>query len=332
MSIDRMLLAALALCVIASACSSNGGGAEPTASAVVAEVNGRPVTLAELDAKIAAQIYDARSEALEGMIGELVVETEAARRGISEDELLEQQTAELGDVSDAEVEAFFEENRARMRPDETLENIAPEVRRFLERNRRAQALDALREAATVSVRLEPPRLIVEATGPSLGPDDAPVTIVEFSDYQCPFCGRAEPVVKQVLAKYPDQVRLVYRHFPLDSIHPQARPAAIAAVCASEQGRFWEFHDKVFGSQRELSSERLAGFADELELDRESFDRCLESDAAAKTVADDLEAGQSAGTTGTPAFFVNGIMLSGARPLEDFVEVIESELARVAGGA
>jgi protein-disulfide isomerase len=319
--------------LIASACSSNGSGSGRDASSpLVAEVNGQPVTLAELDEKIASQLYDARSAALDQLIAQLVVETEATRRGVSEQQLVEQLTAELDAIGDEEVQAFFDENSARMRPDETVENIGPEIRRFLDHRRQAEALSALRDAATVSIRLEPPRIQIAATGPSIGRDDAPVTIVEFSDYQCPFCSRAEPVVKQVLAKYPDTVRLVYRHFPLDSVHPQARPAAIAAVCADAQGRFWEFHDKVFASQDELSSDKLAGLADELDLDRATFDDCIASEAAAKTVADDLADGQSAGTTGTPAFFVNGIKLSGARPLEDFVEVIESELARTAGGS
>jgi protein-disulfide isomerase len=323
------LPAALLLSLLATACSS--GGTSSPSSPIVAEVNGRKVTLAELDAKIAGEIYDARSEALDGLISELVIETEAERRGIDEDELIEQQVAALGGVSDEEVAAFFEQNRARMRPDETLENIAPEIRRFLERNKRAEALAALRSAAEVDVRLEPPRIEVAASGPSRGPEDAPVTIIEFSDYQCPFCGRAEPTVQQVLAKYPDSVRLVYRHFPLDSIHPLARPAAIAAVCADEQGRFWDYHAALFASQRELSEEKLQSIADELELDRAAFDACVAGDAAATKVAEDLAAGGAAGTTGTPAFFVNGIRISGARPLEDFVEVIESELAREARG-
>ncbi len=329
MSTLRTLLAALAISVIASACSLGTGSSPP--SPVVAEVNGRSITLAELDEKIAAQLYEARAEALEGLIADLVVATEAEKRGLSEQELVEHHGELLGDVDDEEVARFFAENRARMRPGETLAKIGPEIRRFLERNRRNIVLKSLRDAANVTVRLEPPRIHVLATGPSLGNDDAPVTIVEFSDYQCQFCGRAEPTVKQVLEKYPDSVRLVYRHFPLDAIHPQARPAAIAAVCADEQGKFWEFHEKVFASQSDLSTGRLSGFADELALDRASFDTCITSDAAAKAVADDLAAGQAAGTTGTPAFYVNGIKLSGARPLDDFVEVIEAELARAAGG-
>jgi len=335
MTIRFVLLAALVLPLIASSCSSNGGSGERAAlpaPLVVAEVNGREITLQEVDSKIAGEIYDARSGALEELVTDLVIETEAERRGLTTDELIEQQIEQLGAVDDAEIAAFFEENRSRMRPDETLENVGPQIRGFLEQQREQAALGALRDTAAVSIRLEPPRIEIAAIGPSRGPDDAPVTIVEFSDYQCPFCGRAEPIVEQVLARYPDSVRLVYRHFPLDSIHPQARPAAIAAVCADAQGKFWEFHAKLFTSQRDLSAEKLTEFANEVELDLAALDVCRESEEAAEIVAADYAAGQAAGTTGTPAFFVNGIKLTGARPLEDFVEVIDAELAKAPDGA
>lgn len=329
MIIVRTLLAALTLGLSAAACSSIGG-VPPEASPIVAEVNGKTITLAELDARIAPALYEARAEALEQIVGDLVLETEAERRGLSVDDLVEQEVAALGDVDDAEVQAFFDANRSRMGGDVTLEAVAGDIRRFLEQGRRSQALSQLREAADVELSLEPPRAEVAATGPSRGNADAPVTIVEFSDYQCPFCGRAEPTVAQVLERYPDQVRFVYRHFPLDSIHPQARAAAIAATCAAEQDRFWQYHEMIFSSPRDLSAERLALFADELELDRAAFDACIASPRAARVVSEDLAAGKAAGTTGTPAFFINGIKLSGARPVEDFVELIEAELAREGG--
>lgn len=321
-------LATIFIAFAIGACSSNGDGEPPgSADPIVAEVNGRNVTLAEIDDRIANQLYEARTEALEARITELAVEMEAEQRGIPPGDLVASEAEALGAVSDAEVEEFFQQNRARMRPDETLESVGPEIRRFLEEGREQAAIEALRNAASVSILLEPPRIRVAASGPSRGPADAAVTIVEFSDYQCPFCSRAEPIIDQVLALFPEDVRLVYRHFPIDSIHPRARPAAIAAVCAEEQGRFWEFHKRVFENQRNLSDEALAGFADELELDRAAYDACLEGEAAATRVAEDLAAGQEAGTTGTPAFYVNGILLSGARPADDFIDVIDAELER-----
>ena len=333
MTANRKRLTAIFMAFAIGACFSNGNGKQSgDAISIAAEVNGRQVTLAEIDERIAGQLYEARTEALEARITELVVETEAEQRGMSPQELVESEARELGAVSDAEVEEFFEQNRARMRPDETLENVRAEVRRFLEDGREQAAIDALRDAAAISIRLEPPRIDVIATGPSRGPADAAVTIIEFSDYQCPFCSRAEPAINQVLDLFPEDVRLVYRHFPIDSIHPRARPAAIAAVCAEEQGQFWEFHKRVFENQRNLSDDALAGFADDLELDRAAYDACIAGEAAAARVAEDLAAGQEAGTTGTPAFYVNGILLSGARPVQDFVDLIDAELDRQEGGS
>ncbi|MCA9509497.1 MAG: thioredoxin domain-containing protein [Myxococcota bacterium] len=333
--VSHAALAALLL-AHAPACSSTGDTAScaEAASPVVAVVNEREVTLAELDERIAAQLFDARSEALDEWVRDLVVETEAKKRGVTKEELLESEVASLGAVDDAEVAAFFEENKERMRPGETLENVGPRIRAYLEQGKRAEAVEALIAAANVTMKLEPPRIEVEAIGQARGPADAPVTIVEFSDYQCPFCSRAEPTVDQLLERYPTQVRLVYRHFPLDSIHPEARAAAIAATCAGEQGKFWEFHEKLFANQRELGAEAFDRFAGELGLDGAAFDACTASPEAAAVVTRDAEAGVAAGASGTPAFFVNGILLSGARPLEDFVEIVEAELARVggAGGA
>lgn len=327
-------LLALVLVATLSACSSTGDAKRDSAAEnpVVAVVNGREVTLAELDERIASQLYDARSEALEEWVRELVIETEASKRGITEEALIEAEVAALGPVGDDEVSAFFEQNKERMRPGETLESVGPRIRAFLEQNKQGEAIEGLLTAADVAMKLAPPRIEVEATGPSRGPADAPVTIVEFSDYQCPFCSRAEPTVAALLERYPTQVRFVYRHFPLDSIHPQARPAAIASVCADEQGKFWEYHAKIFASQRDLASETLARFADELALDRAKFDACVAAPAAAAKVEADAEAGVAAGATGTPAFFVNGIRLSGARPVEDFAEIVDAELERLADGA
>jgi len=135
----------------------------------------------------------------------------------------------------------------------------------------------------------------------------------------------------VLAKYPEQVRFVYRHFPLGS-HPRARPAAEASLCADEQQKFWPFHDRVFQSPSALSDEDLLRYAGELGLDQAAFEKCFREDRFAAQVDRDLQAAREAGVTGTPAFFVNGVLLSGSKPAEEFFELIDSELARAAAGA
>jgi len=170
--------------------------------------------------------------------------------------------------------------------------------------------------------------------PSVGPANAPVTIIEFSDYQCPFCKRVEPAIRQVLDTYKDKVRLVYRDFPL-SFHQNAQKAAEASECADEQGKFWEYHDLLFERQAEWSSEgndKLKEYASSLGLDAKKFNECLDSGKYASEVQKDLNDGQSYGVAGTPAFFINGIEVSGAQPFSSFQQVIDTELSKASSSA
>ena len=161
--------------------------------------------------------------------------------------------------------------------------------------------------------------------PSVGPADAPIVIVEFSDFQCPYCGQAYPVIKQVLRDYGDRVRLIYRDFPLTDTHPRALPVAIAANCAFEQGKFWEMHDKIFENQAELEETDLKRYAIQIGLNGVQFGSCLGSDKYLKEIEDDFNAGVDAGVEATPTFFINGTLLRGALPYEAFQQIIVSEL-------
>ena len=163
--------------------------------------------------------------------------------------------------------------------------------------------------------------------PGIGPEDAAITIVEFSDYECPYCTRwyAE-VWPRLQETYPDQVRLVYRDFPLTSIHGNAVSAAEAANCAGEQGAYWEFHEKLFISQDGLGEEAYQNYARELGLDLASFDQCFQERRYQDEVASDLNFAMNLGVRSTPTFFINGIALVGAQPFEIFKEVIDKELA------
>jgi protein-disulfide isomerase len=166
-----------------------------------------------------------------------------------------------------------------------------------------------------------------ADEPVRGPADAPVTIVEFSDFQCPFCQRVGPTLQQVEEEYGERVRIAFKHMPL-SMHPKAPDAHAAAEAAHRQGRFWEMHDKIFGNQREMSPEKYAEYARELGLDLERFERDRASPEVKERIEADKRVADGLGVSGTPAFFVNGRFLSGAQPFESFKEVIDAELARV----
>jgi protein-disulfide isomerase len=333
-------LLAAGACTPPDGASSSGSGAGETA----AEFGDTRITVSELDEQIrenlfteatqggdAAATYELRSGALGLMIDERLLSAEAEKRGVEVDEMLASEAEQAGPVEFAEVRAFYDEVKDRLQ-DVAFDDVADQIRARLEQQRdaasRAALLASLREAASVKVSLEPPRIDITANGPAIGPENAPVTIVEFSDYQCPFCKRAEPTLQQIALRYPDQVRIVYRHFPLDSIHPLARPAAEAAACAEEQGKFWEFHSLVWEATPDLGPEKLSEMAASLELDADAFGACVEERRFQARVQLDLDEGQAAGVNGTPAFFVNGIPLSGARSLDDFVQVIESELARL----
>jgi protein-disulfide isomerase len=172
-----------------------------------------------------------------------------------------------------------------------------------------------------------PRVEVSADDdPFLGTDGAPVTIIQFAEYQCPYCGKAGESVDKVLENYEGKVKMVFRDFPL-SFHPRAVPAAVAANCAGEQGKYWEMHRLLMSNQRALEESDLTSHATSLGLDLAKWNTCRADPAQEAEVNADMEAGAAVGVSGTPAFFINGIMLSGALPYERFQEIIDRELDR-----
>lgn len=337
--VPAIALAVLSV-VVATACQTRKGeseGPDDGASAPAAVVEGETIRVAEVDAFIKdelferesrggqpARVYELRNDALGRMLARRVVEGEAERRGISAEELIRAESEALGDVSDEEVAAFYEENQARMRG-ASLEQVAPSVREHLREQRGREVVRSLIEDADVDVVLEPPRVEIAADGPTLGPDDAAVTIVEFSDFQCPYCQRATPVLDEIRERYPEQVRVVYRHLPLDQIHPRARAAALASECAHDQDAFWEYHDVLFENPQSLSDADLRGYAEALGLDPEPFAECLASGRHEDKVSADVAAAREIGITGTPAFVVNGIVLFGLQTSEELDEIVRQEL-------
>jgi protein-disulfide isomerase len=205
------------------------------------------------------------------------------------------------------------------------------IRNFLAQQRAQAArqafLDSLKAKVPVRMTLEPPREKVSDAGrPSRGPAQATVEVIEFSDFQCPYCLRAHPIVAQVLQTYGDRIRFVYRNFPLPN-HPDARPAAEAGDCAAEQGKFWPYYDRLFDHQDQLSVPDLKQHAAVLGLDAARFTACVDSRKYKNEVDADIAAGNDVGVTGTPAFFINGRPLDGAQPFEAFKAIIDEELAR-----
>lgn len=332
---------ALFAAVLALALGCAGLRDDGSPSEIAARLDDQEIATAELDAYIRdqlfareagtpSQLYELRREYLDALLEQRILERRAAESGLTPEETLAQAVAALGPVDDAEIDAFYEEHRDKVGEEvdpEHLETVRKMIRSFLERQRKATALEGLRAQSRIAVLLEAPRMAVEAVGPSRGPADARVTIIEFSDFQCPFCNRVRPTLDALLEAYPADVRLVYRHLPLAN-HPRARVAAEASVCADEQGGFWAFHDRIFDHPEALSDGDLLAHAKAIGLDPAAFLHCLDEDRVAATVERDFAAARDAGLDGTPSFLINGIPLGGAQPLERFRELVDEELAKL----
>lgn len=339
--VPGMLMLSLALGAALPACAQDKGkkmmDAKSGSSNVLAVVNGKDITESDLQTAAADQFqalereykqkkHELMESQLDQVIQDRLLEAEAAARGVTKEALL----AEIkpADVTDAEVDAFYEQNKAQIpRPKE---EVAGQIKNYLAQQSgqkaRQEFFNNLESKYKVDVRLEPIRVEVAATGPAKGPADAPITIVEFSDFQCPFCSRVNPTLAQVREKYGDKVRIVFRQYPLP-FHAEAAKAAEASLCAGDQGKFWEMHDALFANQQALKVDQLKARAAELGLKAEEFNSCLDSGKHAAAVQTDLKEGSAAGVNGTPAMFINGRFLSGAVPFEQVAEIIDDELRR-----
>jgi len=186
-------------------------------------------------------------------------------------------------------------------------------------------VESLKTKTPVRLKIPPPRTAVNAgNSPVRGPANAPIELIEFADFECPYCLQASPTVHKVLETYGERIRFVYRNFPLQN-HPHARPAAEAAQCANAQGQFWAFHDRLFADPGKLSDAELKQTAAALGLNAPQFNKCVDDRKFQSVVETDAQAGTDAGVTGTPAFFINGRPLSGAQPFEAFKRIIDEEL-------
>jgi protein-disulfide isomerase len=333
----RALIAFFALALVVACqrpqptqAKSSEASSSADANAPVAKWNGGSVTQSELE----AATFEQRKQALEQMIVKKLVEQKAKVEGISAEALMKREVADkVKQPTEAEMKAFYDE-QSKKQPIPPFEQIKDQIAQYLSRNGQGEAqrafVDKLKAEAKVETFLKAPRVQVAADGPSKGASGAPVTIVEFSDFQCPFCSKAEDTVDKVMKTYDGKVKLVFRDYPLP-FHPQAQKAAEAAHCAGDQGpaKYWEMHKVLFANQKALEPAALKGYAKDLKLDQGKFDKCLDSGEKAKLVEANKKAGEQVGVSGTPAFFVNGVMLSGAQPFEEFKSLIDQELATVA---
>jgi len=333
-------LAVSAFGIVAAIAAISGRAQAPDEAA---EVNGAPIMTADVDAKLGnnlaklqQQIFALRQKQLDTMIDQKLLEDESAKRGVTIAALVKAEvTSHVTAATSEEAAKFFKENSAKFKSD--FKSLEEQIKDFLTAQRlqvrQQEFLKSLRAEAKIDVLLTRPPIfrseVAVEGAPVRGGASAAVTIVEFSDFHCPFCRKVQPALDDLRARYGAKIRIVYRDFPLDSLHPQARAAAEASRCANEQGKFWEFHDHMFKMDSEPSQTNLRGIAKEIGMDVDAFEACNSSGKYKTSVRTSSQEGVRLGITGTPTFFINGRILAGAQPVDAFARIIDEELAAAA---
>jgi protein-disulfide isomerase len=338
---NRQLTACFLSVIACTACAQASDSGQPEEPRVVAQFGDQVITEADLEANealqrqliaVRQQEYEITRQHLERMVFDRLLDQAAEEAGIPRAEYVQQNVdSQIPEPADAQVNALLNQYRARLDPDP--DKARQQVVDALKQQNRARVEAGVREqmfrSAGVSILLEPLRFEVEVadSSPSRGGGaDAPVTLIEYTDFQCPFCTRVQPTLDTIVSRYGDNVRHVFKHLPL-AMHAEARMAAEASMCAGDQGKFWELHDWLFANSKNLSRETIVEQARALELDDEVFTACLDDESYAAAVQQDMIEAQGLGISGTPGFLINGRILRGAQPLDAFVEVIDDELRR-----
>lgn len=310
---------------------------------VVATVNGVEIRLKQVDETVLSAIYPLQQQlhairkvALDNLITARLLEDEARSQGVSIEELRERLTR--GEVPDEikatreQVEAAYAQNAsffASMSPDEARERLRLDLENQTRMRHYRAGIEELRRKWPVVIKLPAP--VVPGAGvddgsPVKGAAKAAVTIVEFSDFECPFCAQVQDTLKEILERYGGDVRLVFKHLPSEG-HRNSLAAARAAYCAGEQDRFWQFHDALFAS-RKLSPEVFGEIGVRLGLGREKFAACLSDEASRSAVIRDIELARRYRIDSTPSFLINGKLVKGALTFAEFQKLIERELKQL----
>jgi protein-disulfide isomerase len=344
----KALMGALALVVLLTLGACSDSTSKPSylfkqapKEGIAAKIGDVEITNAELHDGIESELFEAESKLFEikfnklkSMLLQRYMDKDSRKQGLSNDEFLEKYIAKGVVISDKEIDAFIKDQNI------PSEHINPQVREkiksYLEVERKKEAVDKWLAEQTkktpVEVYIQKPRRptfpVEVGSAPFTGGKDAKVTIIEFSDFQCPFCAKGADIVKEIKKKYGNKVKVAFKNFPLP-FHNHAEKAAVAGLCANEQGMdyFWKMHDEMFANQDSLDDSGLKEKAKKIGLKLDAFEKCLAENKFLPQVKADMEEGKKIKVKSTPTFFINGQLINGAQPMEVFAELIDEELSR-----
>jgi protein-disulfide isomerase len=308
---------------------------DPNQGQVVAEVNGHNLTASDLEQKEGGKLLQARYQyylnqrkALDDLVDNTLLELEARKKNLTVDQLLEREVYNnIKDPTEDQMQVYYEGLESQESYETVRQNVLDHIRELRRTKARVAYLAKLHTDARLMVFLSPPLATVDLAGAHVhGARNAPVMLVEFADYECPYCQRVAPDMQKLEKEYGEKISIVFKDFPLP-MHHSAQKAAEAARCAGEQGKYWEMHDVLLYSKL-ISVADLKEHARVLKLDGDSFDKCLDGGAEAEAVKKDFEEGKTLGLTGTPSFFVNGHFFSGAADYKILRELVDQQLAAV----
>lgn len=307
----------------------------------VAKILGEEVSYDEVMSGHEGEIYELEMKLHELKVSKVkeyalnqFIQNDKRSKGMSNEEFLDKYVLSEIKISDSEINAFAKERKI---PQENLNaELKGRIEKFLAIEKKKGAVEEWmqKQAASKPVEIylpKPQRPVFDVKvgdSPWMGGADAKVTIVEFSDFQCPFCAKGAEIIAQLKEKYGKKIKVVFKNFPLP-FHTQAKQAAVAGLCAHEQGKekFWDMHDKMFADQTKLDRGSLIETAKSIGLDETKFTSCLDSNKYLSKVEADMNHGQEVGVQSTPTFFVNGMLVNGAQPVEVFSEIIDEELKK-----
>ncbi len=326
----RVIILVLGVCIaLASALQAQP---RPEPQQVVAKVSGVDLTLSDLQSEESGkllqaeyQYYLSERKALEELIDNRLLSDEARKRGITVDQLMEKEVYKgVKDPTEDQLEVYYEGLDTQESYQAVREDVLQHIRDLRRSKARKTYVEQLRKDAQINIALMPPSAKVNtSTAYSNGKGNAPVVLVEFADYQCPYCQKVNPEIQKLKKQYGDALTVTFKDFPLP-MHHTAQKAAEASRCAGEQGKFWEYHDVLFYS-KQLEVDALKEHARVLKLDGDRFDTCLDNGLEADAVKRDLDEAKGLGLTGTPSFFINGHFVSGVVDYDALKDLVNQQL-------